>query len=203
MTNAPFTVAATPDDGSRLTDHRLWAESERPSGPRPDRDHAYAPTDLASGQHLVDIHDALRAELTQIRDLVAQVVEGAQDLAPVRSAINEMTIRQNNWTVGAYCAAYCRVLTTHHGIEDQAMFPRLRRGDPRLGPVVDRLELEHTVIHGVLDDLDRALVGYVGPAHDTAALVTVVDTLTDTLLSHLAYEERELVEPLARLRILV
>jgi hypothetical protein len=27
----------------------------------------------------------------------------------------------------------------------------------------------------------------------------VVDLLTDTLLSHLSYEERELVEPLARL----
>ena len=35
---------------------------------------------------------------------------------------------------------------------------------------------------------------------DTGAQVqAAVDLLTDTLLSHLAYEERELVEPLARL----
>jgi hypothetical protein len=32
-----------------------------------------------------------------------------------------------------------------------------------------------------------------------AALQRAVDVLTDTLLSHLAYEERELVEPIARL----
>jgi hypothetical protein len=32
-----------------------------------------------------------------------------------------------------------------------------------------------------------------------AGLQAAVDLLSDTLLSHLSYEERELVEPLARL----
>jgi len=35
-------------------------------------------------------------------------------------------------------------------------------------------------------------------AADAAALRAAVDLLTDALLSHLSYEERELVEPLAR-----
>ncbi len=202
MTSHRFSLVATPDDGSRLSAHRLWDEAERPTGPSLDPDRRYAPRDLASGRHLVDIHDHLRTELSEIRELVTQVLDGTGDPGRARSEISEMTIRQNNWTMGAYCAAYCRVLTTHHSIEDQAMFPQLRGADPRLGPVLDRLALEHTVIHGVLEDLDRALVGFVGPSPEPAALSSVLDVLSDTLLSHLSYEERELVEPLARLGIL-
>ncbi len=51
----------------------------------------------------------------------------------------------------------------------------------------------------MLDDADRALVALV--ADEDGALDRlrgVVDVLTDTLLSHLAYEERELLHPLAR-----
>jgi hemerythrin-like domain-containing protein len=134
---------------------------------------------------------------------VAQVLEGSTDPAEARSSINEMTLRQNNWTVGAYCAAYCRLVTTHHSIEDQALFPRLRRSDPQLAPVVDRLHWEHEIIHEVLQGVDHALVAFVGPEHDGGQLQLAVDQLTDTLLSHLSYEERELVEPIARLGILV
>jgi hypothetical protein len=35
--------------------------------------------------------------------------------------------------------------------------------------------------------------------HDFARLQAAIDLLTDALLSHLSYEEHELVEPLARL----
>jgi hypothetical protein len=83
------------------------------------------------------------------------------------------------------------------------MLPHLRAADPRLAPVVDRLEQEHRVIHQVLDRVDAALVELVR-ANDNRPraveqLQRAVDLLTDTLLSHLSYEERELVEPLARL----
>lgn len=36
MTGVGFSVTVTPDDGTRLSDHRLWDETERPTGP--DRD---------------------------------------------------------------------------------------------------------------------------------------------------------------------
>lgn len=68
--------------------------------------------------------------------------------------------------------------------------------------MIDRLEWEHTVIHEVLETLDRALVGFVGPKAAAPPLRAALDTLTDTLLSHLSYEERELVEPIARLGIM-
>lgn len=200
---ASFTVRPTPDVGLRLTDHQLWDEAARPVGPPADPGRRYAPGDLAGSQQLIDIHNHLRGELEQVRDLVAQVLDGSTDPGRARSAINEMTMRQNNWTVGAYCAAYCRVVTTHHSLEDQALFPRIRRTDPRLAPVVERLSYEHEVIHDVLEGLDVALVAFVGPDRSETALGSALDTLSDTLLSHLSYEERELVEPIARLRILV
>ena len=66
--------------------------------------------------------------------------------------------------------------------------------------MIDRLEEEHETIADVLERVDRALVALVAAAATTAspACGRAVDLLTDTLLSHLAYEERELVEPLAR-----
>ncbi len=197
-----FPLVPTPDDGTRLAGD-LWDESTRPSGPARDPDRHYTSRDLASGQQLIDIHDHLRAELTQIRDLVGQVLGGTLPPGQARSAINDMTLRQNNWTVGAYCAQYCRLVTTHHSIEDLALFPRLRRSDPALAPVVDRLHWEHEIIHEVLDGVDGALVAFVGPAADGTLLQLAIDRLTDTLLSHLAYEERELVEPIARLGVIV
>jgi alkanesulfonate monooxygenase SsuD/methylene tetrahydromethanopterin reductase-like flavin-dependent oxidoreductase (luciferase family) len=192
-------VAPTPDDGARLSDRRVWDEATRPTGPTPEPDRAYTAHEQASGRHLVDVHDGLRAELDRVRDLIDQVTTGGADPGAVRDQINQMTIRQNNWTVGTYCASYCRIVTTHHTIEDRSVFPHLRRADPRLAPVIDRLEQEHVAIHGVLEQVDRALVAFVSGPDGDKQLREAANLLTDTLLSHLAYEERELVEPLARL----
>lgn len=151
-----------------------------------------------AGAHLVEVHDGLRAELTRLRDIVEQVVAGEEQAHRARNAINELTVRQNNWTLGAYCAQYCRFVTGHHGLEDRSVFPHLRRSDPALTPVLDRLESEHLVIHDVLEQLDEALVGLVSGASGSAELRRVVDRLSETLLDHLAYEEVELVPALDR-----
>lgn len=197
---ASLGVEPTPDDGRRLSSEPVWDESTRPTGPTPETDREYLAHDRAVGQHLVDVHDGLRAELVQLRGLIEQVAAGALDAGSARSHIAEMTLRQNDWTLGAYCASYCRIVTTHHTIEDQSMLPHLRSADPRLAPVVDRLQEEHLVIHDLLERVDRALVGLVSePVGGLAGLRAAVDLLTDGLLSHLSYEERELVEPLARL----
>ncbi|MFF5056068.1 LLM class flavin-dependent oxidoreductase [Micromonospora sp. NPDC000663] len=201
VTAGAFAVVPTPDDGRRLSDRQVWDESARPTGPAPDPTRTYTAHEQANGQHLVQVHDGLRGELAQIHDLIEQVAAGEIDAGAARSHINTMTMRQNRWTLGAYCESYCRIVTTHHTIEDQALFPRLRQADPRLRPVIDRLEQEHHVIHDVLEGVDRALVAYVGAPDGLAELRAAVNLLTDTLLSHLSYEERELVEPLARLGV--
>lgn len=189
---------ATPDDGTRLADREAWDEGDRPTYAMGQR--SFTAHEEATAQHLVDVHDHLRQELQQVREIVAQVRRGALGVGAARSAINTMTMRQNNWTLGAYCAAYCRVVAGHHTLEDRSVFPHLRRADPALVPVIDRLEAEHEVIADLLDRLDEALIAVVtsdaGPAA-LDALATEVDLLTDALLSHLSYEERELLAPLA------
>jgi hypothetical protein len=192
-------VEPTPDDGRRLSTERVWDESARPAGPARAGRATYTDRGRRDGQALVQIHDHLRGELAQLRDLVEQVVHGNRDIGEVRSLISTMTMRQNSWTLGTYCETYCRIVTVHHTIEDQRMFPSLRAADPGLGPVVDRLEEEHHAIAAVLERVDAALVGLVGRPEDLDEVQAAVDLLSDTLLSHLSYEERELVEPLARL----
>ena len=197
-----ITVTPTPPPGQRFTAALPWDESTRPIYPAP-ADAAYTEAQQAYPQHLVDIHDALRAELTQLRDVVDQVRRGLLQVGQARSVINTMTMRQNNWTLGAYCESYCRIVTGHHTLEDRSMFAFLRQRDPDAAPVVDRLAEEHEVIADVLEQVDRALVGLVGAEQRGASdaleqLAGAVDLLTDTLLSHLSYEERELLHPLAQ-----
>ena len=62
--------------------------------------------------------------------------------------------------------------------------------------MLDRLHEEHEVIADVLDRVDRALVALVSEPDGIDQLRAAVDLLSDTLLSHLSYEERELVGPL-------
>ncbi|CAN5642977.1 hypothetical protein BH10ACT11_BH10ACT11_07100 [soil metagenome] len=196
----PLAAMPTPDDGTRASDEQAWDEGTRPAGPQPDPDARYSPQQQAAGQHLIDVHDALRGELDQLRDLVEQVGQGHADASAVRSFINRMTIRQNDWTLGVYCASYCRAVAGHHSLEDQSVFPHLRGADPQLDPVITRLGEEHEVITTLLDRIDEALIALVSHEEDGMERVRAeVDLLGDALLSHLSYEERELVEPLARL----
>jgi hemerythrin-like domain-containing protein len=192
-------VTPTADDGKRLSTEQLWDESKRPTSPPAAADAVYTAAGRAGSQQLVDVHDHLRSELARVRSLVRQVADGALDVAAARSEINTMTMRQNNWTMGAFCESYCRLVTMHHTIEDQTLYPHLRHGDARLGPVLDRLSEEHHVIHDVLNRVDAALVATVRDPKEITELSAAVDLLTDTLLSHLSYEERELVEPIARM----
>ncbi len=193
----PAGLAPTPDDGVRLSASMPWDESTRPSRPA-DPGATYTARGRSVGQHLIDVHDMLRRELTELRQLLGQVRDGALSAGAARSALNEMALRQNDWTLGAFCSRYCRVVATHHSLEDESIFPHLAR-DPGLAPVIDRLTEEHLVIHDAIEAVDRALVAHINHPEDFEPLQAALDLLTDTLLSHLSYEERELVEPLARL----
>jgi len=150
---------------------------------------------------LVQVHDHLRSELEQLRGVVAEVAAGQTSPALARSLINRMSMRQNYWSLGAFCAAYCRVLTIHHAIEDSRMFADLRSRDESLAPVIERLSEEHEVIAGILTRLDEALVLMVDDASELPGVQAEVERLSEVLLSHLDYEEEELVGPIARLGI--
>ncbi len=63
------------------------------------------------------------------------------------------------------------------------MFPNLRRDDGRLGPVLDRLEQEHSVIHEMLDGVDRALVAFVSVPDGMPGLRAAVDVLSGAVVT--------------------
>jgi hemerythrin-like domain-containing protein len=152
---------------------------------------------------LVAVHAHLRSELEQIRDVVAEVAAGHSTAAVARSLINEMSMRQNYWSLGAFCATYCRVLTIHHTIEDSNLFVDLKSRDAELAPVIERLSEEHEVVAAVLTRLDAAMVAMVDDAQHLSRVQTEVERLTEILLSHLDYEEEELLGPIARLGITI
>jgi hypothetical protein len=182
-----------------MIDDTTWDESTRPTLAEP-LDASYDAVELTTVEHLVAIHGHLRGELDRLRDLIAEVRRGVLTVGEARAGVNEMTLRQNNWTLGAYCQSYCGFVNGHHGLEDASVFPHLRRAEPDAAPVLDRLHAEHEVIHGLLDQVDRSLVGLVrdGDGSSLDAVERAIDALADRLLSHLAYEERELRGPLAR-----
>lgn len=192
-------VTPTPDDGTRLSEQAAWNEATRPHRAPSAEDTVYSDRGRQTGQHLIDVHDMLRRELEELRKLLEQVREGAISAGEARSALNEMAMRQNDWTLGAFCARYCRAVAQHHGLEDDAVFPHLVQSDPSLAPVIDRLGDEHHVIADAIEQVDAALVQHINNRADFEPLQHALDFLTDALLSHLSYEEHELVEPLARL----
>jgi hemerythrin-like domain-containing protein len=192
-------LSPTPDDGARLSGELPWDEAARPHRAPADSSVQYPASGRQVGQHLIDVHDMLRRELEELRKLVGQVRDGALSAGDARSALNEMAMRQNDWTLGAFCSRYCNTVARHHGLEDEAVFPHLASADATLTPVIDRLADEHLVIHDAIEGVDRALVAHINDRDDFAPLQRALDLLTDTLLSHLSYEEHELVEPLARL----
>jgi alkanesulfonate monooxygenase SsuD/methylene tetrahydromethanopterin reductase-like flavin-dependent oxidoreductase (luciferase family) len=192
-------VSPTPDDGVRLSPETVWDESARPLAPAPGPGATYREFDRSFARDLVLVHDHLRSELTELRDMISQVAAGGLDVATARTEISKLTMRQNQWTVGAYCESYCRLVGLHHTIETTQLFPGLSRLDSRLAPVTARLDAEHEIIAGLLSRVDAALVALVtDPVRGMPAVQSAVDLLTDALLSHLSYEEHQLLEPLAR-----
>ena len=153
------------------SDDPTWDETTRPTLAEPG-DAPYSTTQLATADHLVQVHDHLRSELERLQGLVDEVRRGLLGAGGARAEVHAMSLRQNNWTLGAYCQSYCGFVNGHHSLEDASVFPHLRRAEPGAAPVLDRLAAEHVTIHHHLDDVDRVLVTLVRDA-DEAALDAV------------------------------
>lgn len=150
------------------------------------------------GEHLVEVHDMFRRELTELRDLLSRVREGATSAGDARAGLNAMAMRQNDWTLGAVCSRYCSGVTHHHHLEDEGIFPHLRKSDESLGPVLDRLGAEHLQIHDAIEAVDTALVRHMNEPTDFEGIEAAVEELSNALLTHFSYEEEQLVEPLSK-----
>ncbi len=155
-------------------------------------------TDPASpGQALVNellwVHDKIRHDLAVIRELSASVQNGAP-AAEVEAEITRLQTNSPLWRLRVNCLYYCRFVHLHHHIEDVALFPELRRTNPALNPVVDRLEADHRLVSDYLDVIEAVAKGL--GRNDTAEarqqLVDALEALAEHLLAHLEYEEIEI-----------
>ncbi len=141
------------------------------------------------------IHQMLRSDLAVCRDLAVEVAEGAP-AAVITDQIAALKTRSPIWTLQVNCLYHCRVVHAHHGHEDAAMFPALRRSNPALSAVVDKLEADHRSISDLLDAVEESA----GALDDTALnparqrLIAALGRLEDDLLAHLAFEEEAIAD---------
>jgi hypothetical protein len=59
------------------------------------------------------VHDYLRQEFAEIRRALDRLATGELGPEGVRSVLHETTMRQDYWSIGSFCASYCRLLTLH------------------------------------------------------------------------------------------
>jgi hypothetical protein len=144
------------------------------------------------------VHGIIRSNLQTIADLVAQLNHGAS-AEQIRAQINELAATSAIWTLRINCFRYCHLVHSHHNLEDAALFPRLRRFHPALGPVIDKLEADHVVVSNDLDEVEAAAERLDGDESARAALADALNGLAKHLLTHLDYEEANLTPTLRRL----
>jgi len=154
------------------------------------RQNGEAPFGVAMHRQLKLVHQMLRSDLSVCRELAIEVAAGAP--APyVADQISALRTRSPIWTLQVNCMYHCRVVHAHHGHEDADMFPALRRSNPDLVSVVDKLEADHRAISALLDTVEEAAKELDDEAENPARtdLVAALGRLSDDLLTHLALEE--------------
>ena len=86
----------------------------------------------------------------------------------------------------------------HHPKESELLFPLLRERAPEMGPVIDRLDVDHAHGEAAIRDLEHALLAFevMGPSRRDA-FEAAVQRYVGFYLDHMAVEEQQLL-PTAR-----
>jgi len=144
------------------------------------------------------VHGLLRRDLTTCQALAVSVTAGAT-AEEVRAEIRALKARGPLFQLRMNCLQYCRFVHGHHGAEDAGLFPRVRRADPSLNPIVDRLEKDHREVSELLDVVEASsgALASLADAVERRRLVQALNQLSDQLLAHLAFEEESLAGVLA------
>lgn len=134
---------------------------------------------------MVVVHRVFRREFALLPRMVRAVVPGdIEQAAVVETHAREMTA----------------MLHHHHTAEDELVWPRLRDRaalDPWL---LERMETQHHVLGGLLDELDVALPRFAETADPAsgALLAAVLDRVSAALHEHLGEEEETILPVVAR-----
>ncbi len=144
-------------------------------------------------RELLYIHSLLRRDLRTARRLADEARDG---LSPETILAEVRNLQTNSplWRLKFGCMYYCRFVHGHHTIEDAAVFPMVRKHDPSLNSVVDRLEEDHLTVHHITERIasvaDRAATDASGASR--FELVDALIELEEHLLAHLTFEEEAL-----------
>lgn len=163
------------------------------------------PEDIGSGDNpLLDelkwVHSMIRRDLKVVSRLAGAAAAGA-DPVDIRAEIGALKTSGPLWQLKVNCLHYCRFVHSHHRHEDVGIFPTLRRVNPELDPVIDRLESDHRVVGVALERIEAAAQALVGDGAQASRdeLVQALEGLTAILLEHLDFEERSLAATLGRM----
>jgi len=150
------------------------------------------PRGQALFEELLWVHSVIRRDLETVERLAADVDAGLPG-EEVQTVLRELKANGPLWQLKVNCLRYCRFVHSHHNAEDAMLFPALRRADPALDPVVDRLEADHRRVSDHLDAVEAA-ARTLTETDDDDARRRVADSLGELhvhLLEHLDFEERE------------
>ncbi|MEO1538392.1 MAG: hemerythrin domain-containing protein [Pseudomonadota bacterium] len=169
-------------------------EGVRPSAPKiaSARDR-----ERAAGRQLAAIHAGYLRDLAQIARVMERIEAGDVPPKSLADIVLHTDMSRNLAAFGTICGQACHVLTMHHDIEEGHMFPGIdARASDAMRDVVDRLKVEHTIIHELLRRLRSAAVRLAeGPDLEQFETVRVLyRSLFEAVRSHFKYEETELEE---------
>jgi hemerythrin-like domain-containing protein len=152
-----------------------------------------APPRQGMFRELLYVHTVLRRDLQTVRRLADEARAG---LSPetILAEIRDLQTNSPLWRLKFGCLYYCRFVHTHHTLEDAALFPMVRKHDPSLRRIVDRLEEDHLTVHHITERI--AAVADKVPTDASGVsrfeLVAALTELEAHLLAHLDLEERSL-----------
>jgi hypothetical protein len=144
-------------------------------------------------RELLAIHAYLRRDLETVRRLANEARDGLAHDA-ILAEIRELKTTSPLWRLKFGCIHYCRFVHAHHTIEDAAVFPMVRKHDPSLNRMVDRLEEDHLTVHHITERIAAVADQVPGDASGErrSVLVAALSDLENHLLAHLALEEKTL-----------
>ena len=148
----------------------------------------------AMAAELLWVHSKIRHDLEVVRELAERVLDGVPP-EEIRAEIASLQTNSPLWKLRVNCLYYCRIVHTHHRIEDRLLFPALRQTNSALDPVVDRLEADHVRVGGHLDEVEAGVDELVtnDAPESRQQLVDALSRLSEHLLAHLAYEEETIL----------
>jgi iron-sulfur cluster repair protein YtfE (RIC family) len=174
----------------KLNRTTLLDNTKRPKAPKIEN---LTPAQRRQGRRLSLYHNMHRGQLQEVAEAIEQID------AALLQKISDLDMRHNFKTFGNMCGEECQMLSGHHSIEDQAVFPVLHAaGSVGLKKVVERLMAEHLVVHELIEELEAGAVAALdSPTPETyATLRETFKALETCVRSHFGYEETELEDAL-------